>query len=415
MTAAAKPYEGGNMHQHANIKKAIQLSNSFWDITTQAGMANIVTRNLGDGRHEAVANGRRFVNMSSYSYLGLDSHPDILQAAADAVLNTGSLNTSISRIRVQFDILQQAEDALAELVDAETLTVPSCAAAAAAALPLLASGALTEDVPPLMVFDKNAHFCLNMMKPICADEAEIHTIRHNDLNALEDLCKTHARVAYVADGVYSTGGMAPVPELLALQDKYGLFLFFDEAHGLSTLGRHGRGLVLETMGGINERTLIVTSLNKGFGASGGAIFLGPRHDAERRKLATRFGGPVTWSQRINTAGLGAIIQSAAIHRSEELPRLQQRLQDNIRLFDQHVASDNSGEPLPIRFVSIGSEENTIFYAKSLLEDGFYTSPIFFPVIAKGRAGLRIMIRANMSTQEIERFAACLNQLRAAHE
>ncbi|RBH52049.1 aminotransferase class I and II, partial [Pseudomonas sp. MWU13-2860] len=113
------------MHQHANIKKAIQLSNSFWDITTQGGMANIVTRNLGDGRHEAVANVKRFVNMSSYSYLGLDSHPDILQAAADAVLNTGSLNTSISRIRVQFDILQQAEDALAELVDAETLTVPS--------------------------------------------------------------------------------------------------------------------------------------------------------------------------------------------------------------------------------------------------------------------------------------------------
>ncbi|MBX9269770.1 aminotransferase class I/II-fold pyridoxal phosphate-dependent enzyme [Chromobacterium violaceum] len=403
------------MHQYTNIKKAIQLSNSFWDVTTAAGMANIATRNLGNGRHEAVASGRQFTNMSSYSYLGLDSHPAILRAAADAVLNTGSLNTSISRIRVQFDILQQAEEALASLVDAETLTVPSCAAAAAATLPLLASGALTGDVAPLMVFDKNAHFCLNMMKPICADETEIQTIRHNDLNALEDLCKTHQRVAYVADGVYSTGGMAPVKELLALQDKYGLFLFFDEAHGLSTLGHLGRGLVLEEMGAINDRTLIVTSLNKGFGASGGAIFLGPRGDAERRKLATRFGGPVTWSQRINTAGLGAIIESVAVHKSAELPALQQKLQDNIRLFDQHVASENSGDRLPIRFVSIGSEERTILYAKSLLEDGYYTSPIFFPVIAKGRAGLRIMIRANMTTEEIERFGACLKQLRASHE
>lgn len=403
------------MHLFTNTKKAIQISNSFWDVTTQAGLANIVSRNLNDGVHEALATGKSFLNMSSYSYLGLDSHPDILRAAADAVLETGSLNTSISRIRVQFDILQRAEQALAELVEADVLTTPSCAAAAAASLPLLASGALTDDVAPLMVFDKNAHFCLNMMKPICADEAEVATIRHNDLDALEDLCKSRPRVAYVADGVYSTGGQAPVKELLQLQDKYGLFLFFDEAHGFSTLGRHGRGLVLEEMGAINDRTLIVTSLNKGFGASGGAIFLGPRHNLHRHNLATRFGGPITWSQRINTAGLGAIIASAAIHRSDALPRLQNRLQDNVRYFDELIDSESRGDGLPIRFISIGSEDNTIVFAKSLLEQGFYTSPIFFPVIAKGRAGLRIMIRANMQQEDIRRFASSLNQLKADHE
>ncbi|RAS20600.1 aminotransferase class I/II-fold pyridoxal phosphate-dependent enzyme [Paraburkholderia bryophila] len=403
------------MHLFSNTKKAIQISNNFWDVTTQAGLANIVSRNLNDGVHEAIATGKSFLNMSSYSYLGLDSHPAILRAAADAVLETGSLNTSISRIRVQFDILQRAEEALAELVEADVLTTPSCAAAAAASLPLLASGALTDDVAPLMVFDKNAHFCLNLMKPICADEAEVVTIRHNDLQALEDLCKTRPRVAYVADGVYSTGGQAPVKELLQLQDKYGLFLFFDEAHGFSTLGRHGRGLVLEEMGAINDRTLIVTSLNKGFGASGGAIFLGPRHNLQRHNLATRFGGPITWSQRINTAGLGAIIASTAIHRSDALPQLQNRLQDNVRYFDELIESDSRGDGLPIRFISIGSEDNTIFFAKSLLEQGFYTSPIFFPVIAKGRAGLRIMIRANMRQEDIGRFAASLNQLKADHE
>lgn len=403
------------MHLFTNIKKAIQISNNFWDVTTEAGLANIVSRNLNDGNHEALDTGQAFLNMSSYSYLGLDSHPDILQAAANSILETGSLNTSISRIRVQFDILQRAEQALADLVDAEVLTTPSCAAAAAASLPLLASGALTEDVAPLMVFDKNAHFCLNIMKPICADEAEVATIAHNDLDALEDLCKSRPRVAYVADGVYSTGGKAPVKELLQLQDKYGLFLFFDEAHGLSTLGRHGRGLVLEEMGAINDRTLIVTSLNKGYGASGGAIFLGPRHDRRRHELATRFGGPITWSQRINTAGLGAIIASAAIHRSDALPQLQARLQDNVRLFDELIVSESRGDGLPIRFISIGSEDHTILFAKRLLEQGFYTSPIFFPVIAKGRAGLRIMIRANMRRDDIARFAAHLNQLKADHE
>ena len=127
-----------------------------------------------------------------------------------------------------------------------------------------------------MVFDKNAHFCMNAMKPNVADEAEIATIPHNDVDALEDLCKRHRQVAFVADGVYSAGGQAPIAELLRLQEKYGLLLLFDEAHGTSTVGRHGRGLVLETMGEINDRTVIITSLNKGFGASGGAIFLGRR-------------------------------------------------------------------------------------------------------------------------------------------
>jgi 7-keto-8-aminopelargonate synthetase-like enzyme len=57
----------------------------------------------------------------------------------------------------------------------------------------------------------------------------------------------------------------------------------------------------------------------------------------------------------------------------------------------------------------------VLYAKSLFEQGFYTSPIFFPVIAKGRAGLRIMVRANMEDDDVRRFASALNQLKNDHE
>ncbi|WP_019629904.1 aminotransferase class I/II-fold pyridoxal phosphate-dependent enzyme [Actinomadura atramentaria] len=402
------------MHTFMNTKKTIRVSNGFWDVTTAAGMAGVVVGNLGDGRHATEPGGHEFVNMSSYSYLGLDSHQRIIEAAAEAVLETRSLNTSISRMRIHFGILKRAEDALSELFDVEAVTLASCAAAAWSALPLVASGAFTEDEPPLMVFDKHAHFCLNAMKPAVADEAEIATIRHNDLDALEDLCRTHPKVAFVADGVYSTGGKAPVRRLLELQDRYGLFLFFDEAHGVSTLGENGRGLVLSELGEINDRTLIITSLNKGFGASGGAIFLGPRGSAHRRDLALRYGGPLTWSQRINTAGLGAILASAEIHRTPELAALQQRLQEKVALFDARVPTASAGDGLPIRFIDIGSEEATVQIAKELLDAGFYTSALFFPVIARGRAGLRIMLRANLADADIERFAARLTDLRAEH-
>jgi len=399
------------MNRFMNTKKAIQIGNQFWDVTMDAGLGNIATENMGDGWHRDTVNGKAFVNMSSYSYLGLDSHPVIVKAAADAILANKSLNTSISRIRIHFNILKDAEQALGNLFNAEILTTVSCAAAANASLPLIASGAFTKKIPPLMVFDKNAHFCLNMMKPVCADESEVTTINHNDLSKLEDLCKSNRPIAYVADGVYSTGGKAPVKELLDLQDKYGLFLFFDEAHSLSTLGKKGQGLVLEEMGELNDKTLIITSLNKGFGASGGAIFLSKKKASSRRKLVTRFGGPITWSQRINVAGLGGILASTDIHLSEEIDCLQQKLQENISLFDEHVPTSYEGDGLPIRFIPFGSEEDTIAAARKLLNEGFYTSPLFFPIIARGKAGLRIMVRANMKPQEIEKFGGIIKEVK----
>ncbi|MGD6756092.1 aminotransferase class I/II-fold pyridoxal phosphate-dependent enzyme [Streptomyces sp. BH105] len=402
------------MHAYMNMKKSAKISHDFWETTTRAGMFDIVAAGLGDGHHRSLADGHEFVNMSSYSYLGLDTHPKLVQGAIDAVRAEGALNTSTSRMRIRFGALRDAEDAMSELFDVEAVTVASCAAAAWASLPLLASGLLTGGEPPLMVFDKNAHFCLNAMKPNVADEAPLTTIRHNDIEALEDLCKQHPQVAYIADGVYSTGGMAPIPELLRLQEKYGLFLFFDEAHGVSTVGERGRGAVLEAMGQINDRTLIITSLNKGFGASGGAIFLGPRGSRERRDIALRNGGPLMWSQRINTAGLGSVLASVDLHRSDELPALQRRLQQNVDLFDSLVPTALSGDGLPIRFVDIGSEDATVRLAQALLQRGYYASPIFFPVIARGKAGLRLMIRANMSAAEIEDFARQLKELRDLH-
>src|SRR4051794_36298774 len=217
------------MHQYLNIKKSTRLSADSWNVTREAGLFDIVVAALGDGRYRALADGHEFVNMSSYSYLGLDTHPRLVRAAAEALLAEGSLNTSSSRRSMRFGVLRDAEAALSDLFDVEAVTVNSCATAAWTSLPLIASGLFTDDTPPLMVFDKNAHFCLNAMKPSVADEAEITTIPHNDVGALEDLCKRHRQVTYVADGVYSTGGHAPIAELLRLQDKYGLFLLFDEA------------------------------------------------------------------------------------------------------------------------------------------------------------------------------------------
>lgn len=90
--------------------------------------------------------------------------------------------------------------------------------------------------------------------------------------------------------------------------------------------------------------------------------------------------------------------------------MQQRLQDNIALFDRLVETGERGDGLPIRFVRVGSEDATVRLAQGLFRNGFYVSPIFFPIIGRGKAGLRIMLRASMTTAEIERFAALLGTL-----
>ncbi|AXW64558.1 aminotransferase class I and II (plasmid) [Ralstonia solanacearum] len=396
------------MHNFMNTSKAIDLGNPFWEETERSGLSNLLAHHAGNG-YLVDEVGHEFINMCSYSYLGLDAHPEMLNGAIAGLRNAGTLNSSISRVRIRLPILENAEAAMSALFNVKALTTSSCASGAAAILPLIASGLFTDGTPPVMVFDKHAHFSLNLLKPICADETQVITCPHNDLDYLEDVCKTHKAVAYVADGVYSTGGCAPVQSLLALQDKYGLFLFLDEAHGLSAYGKQGRGYVLEEMGGaLNDRTLIVASLNKGFGASGGALLM---HAHQDLSIIKRFGGPLSWSQRINTAGLGAIIASVDIHKSAELPRLQERLQDNIAHFDRLIRTEHAGDGLPIRFIPIGSESETIQCAQELFRNGFYASPLFFPIIPKGKAGLRVMLRANLESAEIERFCAIVTAYR----
>jgi len=344
--------------------------------------------------------------MSSYSYLGLDEDRRIVEAAEAGIRSAGVLNSSLSRIRMRLQLLDDVEDALSTLFGADVGTVASCSAAAWSLLPIMASGLLTGGVAPVMVFDAHAHFCMQALKSACADETQVVTIRHNDMERLESLCREGAPVVYVADSVYSTGGtLAPMRELARLQDDYGLYLVLDEAHGTSVTGEHGRGYALDALGEIGDRTFVVTSLNKGFGASGGAIFFGPQHSRAVRTIVARHGGPFLWSQRINSAGLGAILGSVDIHSGSELPALQASLRANIAEFDRILPNAlGSASVLPVRLLHVGPEGDAIALASRLLQAGYYVEPDFFPVVSKGSAGLRVRVRANMTASDIRGFA-----------
>jgi 7-keto-8-aminopelargonate synthetase-like enzyme len=395
-------------NRYRNTESMISHGNPSFQAAKEAGLLDLLVHNTGRGSL-ALPDGREFVNMCSCSYLGLDSHPAVLDGAIQILQREKAMGLSISRLRIRLEELDALEAELSRLWRAKVVVTTTASAASAGVLPLIASGHLLPDGKrPVMVFDKAAHFSMNLIKPICADETEVLTSPHNDLNFVEDVCRRHARVAYVADGFYSMGGAAVVKELLALQDRYGLFLYFDDSHAISLYGAAGEGFVRTLIGGeLGPRTIIIGSLGKGFGTAGGAVMLGPGYHMD---LVARFAGPLGWSQSVNIPAIGAGLASARIHGSPELAERQQALRAHIRYFDERISTRTRGEDFPIKVIEVGPEAEAVARARKMMERGFYTSAVFFPIVPKGRAGLRIMLRANLAQADLERLCEALREV-----
>jgi 7-keto-8-aminopelargonate synthetase-like enzyme len=397
------------IHRFRNNQKAVALGTPAYDEAQDQHLIDLVVKVVGNDRLRDESTGFEFVNLSSCSYLGLHNHPAILAGAMNGLSEAQVLWVPVSRIRMRLSIMEEVETALSDLFRADCIATVTASAATAGVLPLVASGHLSDGTPPVMVFDKYCHFSMNLIKPICADETTVLTSPHNDVNYVEDACKKYPRVAYVADGAYSLGGAAPVKELLELQDRYGLFLFFDDSHSLSVYGERGEGYARSLMGDeLNPLTVIVCSLGKAFGGSGGMIMLG---STKHHALTIRFGGPLAWSQWPNSAGLGAALASVELHKSPLLQELQGKLRQNLALFDSLIATEEKGgDSSSIRMVLIGDEMRTSRVSGEIFRRGFYTSPVFFPVVERGKAGLRVMIRADNSPRDIEAFCAAVEEL-----
>lgn len=401
---------GGRPGRHfRNTAYVINESRRYFDAAHAAGLMAVQGRST-TGRNFALGVGPldsrpEIVDFARCCYLGLDNHPLIVDGAIDAIEAHRSLHWSCARTRLNFDLLAELEATLSEMFCARVIASSTVMLANLGAMPLLASGQLTGGTKPIVVFDRSAHISLAYHKPVVADETRVETIPHNDIDTLERLCREHPVVAYVCDGVYSMGGNAPVNELRQLQERYGLFLYIDDAHGISLFGRQGEGFARSQFPQVlGERTIIVASLAKGFGASGGMLMLGT---AEHEALFRRYSIPYAFSVPPNLAAVGAALGSCKIHRSAELGERQRRLAQRIEVFDSRVTTAEQGNSLPIRMIAIGSEAKAIEIARELLDSGFYTLVTFFPTVAQGCAGIRICITADHEIRDIERLCDCI--------
>ena len=158
----------------------IALGEQSWNAITEHKLTHIRAQYTNSNRLRT-GTGHEFINMCSCSYLGLDQHPRIIEGAMQAITQEKVLILPTSRTRIGLQLIDEVEEYVSTLFRAEAITTVSCAAASSGLLPLIASGALSNQIKPLMIFDKYAHFSMNHIKSSCGDETDIQTCAHNDI------------------------------------------------------------------------------------------------------------------------------------------------------------------------------------------------------------------------------------------
>ncbi|MDX2014507.1 MAG: aminotransferase class I/II-fold pyridoxal phosphate-dependent enzyme [Myxococcaceae bacterium] len=346
-----------------------------------------------------------FVNCS---YLGLDTDPAVI-ARAQAILEAWGVHLCCARTRFSIGPLQELEEGLSALWGGRAITFPSVTTAHMSTMPLLA--------PPggkraTFLYDRLAHTSMQFLRPILAAEHRVETIPHNDLSALEaGVRAAHARgdeAIYVADGVYSMGGVCPIDDLLALSKRLGFSLYIDDAHGTSIFGARGEGTVLHRLGGaLPENVTLTFSLSKGYGCNGGGVLL-PNREAEAR--VRTFGTTYAFSAPLDFSMVGAALAALEVHRDGRLTKLQETLRSRVALFDRLVGKELPFSP--IRMVEVGDEARAIELGDALKARGFFVSTTFFPVVARGNAMLRVCLGVGHEESDLRALVSALRALGA---
>lgn len=350
------------------------------------------------------AEGRDWLSFCSNDYLGLAAHPDLVAAVTSAAAQFGVGGGAAHLVSGHHALHQQLEDGLAAFMGRPCLLFAGGFAANTGILPALVG---RDDV---ILADKLVH--ASLIDGAQLSRATLRRFRHNDLAHLEQLLQAAAgkRCLIVVDGVFSMDGdVAPLPQILALAERYDAWVYVDDAHGFGVLGAQGRGS-LEHFGLSSQRIIHLCTLGKAAGVAGAAVF------AEQSVIDWLLQSARSYVFSTSSPPLLAAALSAALRLIQTEPQRRQSLQALISQLRQGCADlpwALLDSPTAIQPLIIGSNQAALAVAAALAERGIWVPAIRPPTVPVGTARLRITLTASHSADDVTQLLLALHQVAQA--
>ncbi|MCW2689529.1 MAG: aminotransferase [Mycobacterium sp.] len=368
-----------------------------------------------DGKQVTLTDGSEAVEFVSCSYLGLESHPDLIAAATEAMHRFG-LHFSTSRNRGRPPYLGELEDLLSVMYGgAQVAAFTSVSNVHLGLLPLLGAGALPSypvaDAGAAFLVEKTAHASIQVIRGVLE---QIGPTRRFDMTdpaalpaAVREVAATGRTPIVLVDGVGSMGGLIDVASMLAILEPFGGHLYVDDAHGVSIDGPLGAGYAFEALGGtLPENVVIAGSLSKAFGGAGGFAVVPSQEDM---RVLRKFANPMVFGHSIMLPMLAANVAAGRLHVDGQVAELQKRLWHNAAEFDQLTGGTlvNAGLHSPVRGAVFDTEEEAFAAARRLKQAGVLILPAFYPTVARGTGLMRFAVSALHQQHDLETAARAL--------
>ncbi len=336
-----------------------------------------------------ISTGQEVINFCSNNYLGLSSHPEVIQAAKDTLDSHGFGMSSVRFICGTQDIHKELEEKIAQFYGTEDTILYAAAFDANGGVfePLLSA----EDA---IISDSLNHASIIDGVRLC--KAKRYRYANNDMKDLEAQLKQanadNARFKIiVTDGVFSMDGLlAPLDKICDLAEQYDAMVMIDECHAAGFIGETGRG-TLEEKGVMGRIDIITGTLGKALGGAMGGYTTGKKEIIEILRQRSR---PYLFSNSLAPAIVGASIK--VFDMLEGSTELRDRLESNTAYFKKGIKDagfdiiDGDSAIVPVMLYDAKLSQKM---ADMLLDEGIYVIGFFYPVVPKGKARIRVQLSA----------------------
>lgn len=345
-----------------------------------------------------IASGQEVINFCANNYLGLSSHPEVIQAAKDAMDSHGYGMSSVRFICGTQDIHKELEQKIADFYQTEDTILYAAA--------FDANGGVFEPLfgpEDAIISDALNHASIIDGVRLC--KAMRYRYQNSDMADLEAQLqaanKDGARFKIiVTDGVFSMDGLvAPLDKICDLADQYDAMVMIDECHAAGFIGPTGRG-TLEEKGVMGRIDIITGTLGKALGGAMGGYTTGKKEIIELLRQRSR---PYLFSNSLAPAIVGA--SNKVFDMLGKDTTLRDRLTANTNYFKKGMKAagfdiiDGDSAIVPVMLYDAQLSQNM---ADMLLEEGIYVIGFFYPVVPKGKARIRVQLSAAHTTEHLDK-------------